>query len=148
MAPDLADHETVSNNRLTITIDDLNLADETETDALCEKLQQAVYRTLTEEATAESLSIRVTEGYEYASLPAECPDCGELPHITGLTLSREELNVANAKFECRSCGFSGGAKFRLMDLDTNKYNFERGAEEYRSLIVDGDITPEYHSYQE
>lgn len=147
MAPDLADHETVSSNRLTITIDAPNLADEAETDALYEKLQQAVHQTLTEEVIAESASIRVTEGYEYASLPAECPDCGELPHITGLTLSPEKLSVANAKIECRSCGFSGGAKFRLVDLSTNKYNFERGAEEYRSLIADGDIVPEYRSYQ-
>ena len=125
-----ADHEPPANNRITITIDDLDLPDdETERDALREKLQQAVHRTLIEETTIESTSTSITEGYEYASLPAECPDCGELPDISGLTLYGGELDVAKAKFECRSCGFSGGATFRLVDLDTNKYNFERGAEE-------------------
>lgn len=141
------DSDSAVDDRITITTDELNLPDdETKREAVHEKLRQAVHRAIEQETTNESASVSVTDGYEYASLPAECPDCGELPRILGLTVNPEDLNVANAKIECRSCGFSGGAKFRLVDLNTNKYNPEKMAEEYRSLVTDGDIAPDYYPY--
>jgi hypothetical protein len=143
----MASNESSTTDQLTITVEGMDLPqNEEERDAFLNGISQAIQRTAEEKGASEPNNITVSEGHQFSYLPAECPRCGEDPHISGLTMLPEEKSIANAKLECRHCSYTGGVKYRLVDIETNKYNSEKGREEYRSIVADGDVKPQYQSY--
>ena len=134
-------------DQLKITVEGIDFPkDEEKRDAVINEISQTIQRTVEEQKTSEPNRITVSEEHQFAHLPAECPRCGEEPHISHLTMMSEDKSIANAKFECRHCSYTGSAKYRLVDVETNKYNSEKGREEYRSIVADGDVKPQYQPY--
>lgn len=78
-------------------------------------------------------------GYRYASIPAVCPQCGaRLGFSTPLP---DTANGALAAAVCQgSCGWTGSAVYRLIDLVAGT---ERPI---RSAVAAGDLEPSYRSY--
>lgn len=78
-------------------------------------------------------------GHRYATIPAVCPNCG-----TGLGFSTPLLDTANgalAVATCRgSCGWTGSAVYRLIDLIGDQ------EKPVGSVVAGGDLQPAYQPY--
>ena len=92
-------------------------------------------------------SIQANSGYQYPKITAQCPRCKHMLKIRkGYEVTGELSDRLNFSIFCSHCGYTGGASFDLTDIQTNKYNSDTTAEEYRSEIQDMNIIPEYHVY--
>ena len=92
-------------------------------------------------------NIQVDSGYQYPKITAQCPRCKHMLQIRkGSEINGELSDRLNFSVFCSHCGYTGGASFDLTDIQTNKYNSDIMAEEYRSEVQDMNITPEYHMY--
>ncbi|WP_273837517.1 hypothetical protein [Halococcus sp. PRR34] len=111
-------------------------------DRIIGKVEEAI-----EEENLSPDSIQADSGYQYPKITAQCPRCEHMLQVReGPEVDGELSDRLYASVRCSHCGYTGGVSFDLTDIQTNKYNSDIMAEEYRSEVQDMNITPEYHSY--
>ncbi|MFC5367183.1 hypothetical protein [Salinirubrum litoreum] len=77
----------------------------------------------------------------YASLPADCPDCGTLLEIDRPHLDEQNGALAHATCPDDDCGWSGDAEYCLIDL--SEFDDKGRA---HSLVRAGRLTPTFEEY--
>jgi hypothetical protein len=108
-------------NPLTIMVRDCDLTDdESKKSQILEDMREALSDILTEYDVEED-SLVTYDGHIYAqtNIHVHCPDCRERLKLRGLRLGPE--NGADAMASC-SCGWSGRAVYRLIDLEEDTEN--------------------------
>ncbi|MFC4989080.1 hypothetical protein [Saliphagus infecundisoli] len=133
---------------MTITVEGLDLPeDDEERDELLNDITRLIRQKTREDGESEPGKITITDCYQYATLPPECPRCGGEPHRADPTIHPDKPREAQSKLDCRKCGYTASAIYKLVDIEKNKYLSEIRAERYISIVADGEVIPEYQSYE-
>ena len=144
--PDMSEQATT--NRLAIDVKGIDLPDDPEErEALLERIEHEVDRIVDDEDLSGN-SATAKAGHQYTQVPGDCPRCdhpleAQRPH----TIDSEIPSETSFTAICPQCGYSGGAIYSLVDIETNKYVPERQAEVYRSEVQDRNIFPRYLPYE-
>jgi hypothetical protein len=137
-------------NPLTIMIRDCNLTDdESKKSQILEDMREALSEILTEYDVAEEDedSLVMYDGNIYAqtNVHVHCPDCQNPLKLRELRLGPE--NGADAVASC-SCGWSGRAVYRLIDLEEETEDVsEDGITERRSCVAHRGMRVSYTPYE-
>ena len=86
-------------------------------------------------------------GHQYTQIPGDCPRCDHpLEAQRSHTIDDEIPSKTSFTAICSQCGYSGGAIYQLVDIETNKYVPEQRVEMFRSEVQDRNIFPTYLPY--
>lgn len=132
-----------SGNRITITLDRVQLPEQ-EQQSLLTELEEKVHRLCTENAVLDPEHVRAVAGHRYVQISDDCPKCGSVLVLRGLVADHE--NGAHADTECPDCGYRGTAVYRLIDHESAIFNDETGESEWQSAVNQGEVTPIYNPY--
>jgi hypothetical protein len=144
--PDVSKQATT--NRLAINVEGVDLPDDSEKrEALLERIENEVDRIVDDEGLSGN-SAAAKAGHQYTQAPGNCPRCDHpLEAQRSHTIDGEMPSKTSLTAICPQCGYSGGAVYSLVDIETNKYIPERQAEMYRSEVQDRNVYPSYISYE-
>ena len=143
--PDVS--EQAKTNRLAIDIEGIDLPDDPdEREALLERIEGEVDRIVDDEGLSGN-SATAKAGHQYTQIPGDCPRCDHpLEARRSHTIDDEIPSKTSFTAICSQCGYSGGAIYQLVDIETNKYVPEQRVEMFRSEVQDRNIFPTYLPY--
>lgn len=141
--------EVDKTNRLGLDIGGIELpSSEADRKELLAEIQESVDDVM-ESKGLDPSQVDIHAGHRYTEVPNSCPRCDYPLRVQNSTTEKEGKEVKtrrNLSLYCEQCGYSGGAVYQLVDIETNKYDPDRGAEVFRSEVTDRNIFPIYHSY--
>lgn len=129
--------------RITLTITGTELpSEEDDLQSLLEHLEEAARTVLTDVVGKANADIDSCLSHWYATVKPTCPDCGRLLDLQDIYLG--DGTTAYSLAVCPdSCGWSGDAVFRVIDLDRRV-----GEEDYESAVLVGRATVIYRPYSD
>lgn len=115
-------------------------------DECCESLLpdlEAVAEIVLDEYDLDPTLIKVYDGHTYASISADCPQCG-----SQLQLFESELDTSNGAYAVAKCecGWHGEAVYRLIDLYEHNNTTQKIPLGHNTSIKQYDIQPQYYPY--
>jgi hypothetical protein len=133
--------ETPPEHRLTIRLDIRNLPADDPPAQYAERLTSQLARALGEAGRPVSHAASWV-GPTYTSVRADCPNCDEYLKIHRPHLDTENGALAHARCPDESCGWTGDAEYRLIDVVEHD-----GSDQPRSLVAEGRLTPNTQEYR-